>query len=89
MSNEKGTRGLKTFHNYGDSSLSITDLLEKPEVINYLEQGRKLTYASLREKLRGKLKRLGNNLKDIVDEYNLENPVEQQQQGQRDALYGA
>ena len=86
-------RGLKKIYNYGDSFLSITELLEKPEVTNYLEKDnkdKKLTYASLREKLRGKLKRLGDNLKEIVDQYNLENPVEQQQrQQQRDTLYGA
>ena len=84
------TRGMKKLYNYGDSSLSITELLEKPEVTNYLEQGKKLTYASLREKLRGRLKKFGDNLKDIVDSYNLENPVGQQQrQEQRDTLYGA
>ena len=86
-------RGVRQLYNYGDSSLSITDLLKKPEVTNYLEeQGKKkLTYASLREKLRGRLKKLGDNLKDIVDGYNRENPVGQQQQRQeqRDTLYGA
>ena len=89
MSDKK--RGVRQIYNYGDSSLSITELLEKPEVTNYLEQGKTLTYASLREKLRGKLKRLGDNLKDTVDRYNLENPVdqEQQRQEQRDTLYGA
>ena len=81
-------KGIKNLYNYGDRSLSITELLEKPEVTNYLEQGKKLTYASLREKLRGKLKKFGDNLKDIVDEYNLENPMDRQQQ-QRDTLYGA
>ena len=75
-------RGLTKFYNYGNDSLSITDLLKKPEVTNYLEQGKKLTYASQREKIRNKLEKFGNNFKDIVVDYNLENPVEQEQQRQ-------
>ena len=82
-------RGLTKFYNYGNDSLSITALLKKPGVVNYLEQGKKLTHASLREKIRKKLEKFGNNFKNIVDEYNLENPVEQEQQRQRDTLYGA
>ena len=82
-------KGLKEFYNYGDDSLSITDLLKKPKVTNYLEQGKELTYASQREKLRKLLARFGDNFKAIVDEYNLENPVGQERQGQRDTLYGA
>ena len=83
-------RGVKQIYNYrDDDSLSITDLLKKPEVTNYLEQGKKLTYASLREKIRKELRKHGNNFKDIVNEYNLENPVEQEQQRQRDTLYGS
>ena len=81
-------RGLKHVYNYGNDSLSITDLLKKPGVTNYLEQGKKLTYASQREKLRKQLARFGDNFKDIVAEYNLENPVGQGQ-GQRDTLYGS
>ena len=57
--------------------------------MNYLEQGKKLTWASLREKTRKQLERFGNNFKAIVDEYNLKNPVGQERQGQRDTLYGA
>ena len=82
-------RGLLKKYNYGNDSLSVTDLLKKPEVINYLEQGRKLTYASQREKLRKQLAKFGGNFKDIVADYNLGNPVKQQGQGQRDTLYGA
>ena len=84
-------KGLRNLYNYGNDSLSITDLLEKPDIVNYLGQGKTLTYASLREKLRGKLKKLGSNLKEIVGSYNLENPVGQgqQQRQQRDTLYGA
>ena len=82
------TKGLKNLYKFGNDVLSITDLLKKPEVTNYLEKGKKLTYASLREKLRNQLKKFGDNLKDIVADYNLENPVDQEQQ-QRDTLYGA
>ena len=83
-------RGLTKFYNYGDDdSLSITDLLKRPEVVNYLEQGKELTYASQREKIRKELRKHGNNFKDIVAEYNLENPVEQERQQQRDILYGS
>ena len=83
-------RGLKTLYKYGEEqNVSITDLLRKPEVVNYLEQGKKLTWASLREKARKLLKKFGDNFKGIVDGYNLENPVDQQQQQQqRDTLYG-
>ena len=83
-------RGLKKLYQYGEDSLSITDLLKKPEIVNYLEKDRRLTYASQREKLRKQLEKFGDNLKDIVDEYNLGNPVEQQrQQRQQDTLYGS
>ena len=83
-------RGSRKFYQYGEEqNVSITALLRRPGVINYLEQGKELTYASLREKTRRQLERFGNNFKDIVDEYNLENPVEQERQQQRDTLYGA
>ena len=84
------TRGVKQLHKYGNDSLSITDLLEKPEIVNYLEQGNDLAYPSLRERLRRRLKKFGDNLKGMVDQYSLENPVDQErQQRQRDTLYGA
>ena len=71
-------KGLKVLYKYGEEqNVSITDLLKKPEVVNYLEKDRRLTYASQREKLRKQLEKFGDNFKDIVDEYNLGNPVEQ------------
>ena len=83
-------RGLKQTFNYGNDSLSITEILEKPEVVNYLEKGRRLTYASLRDKLRKHLRKNGNDLQRLVDEYNLNNPQQQQQQqGIRNFVYGA
>ena len=82
-------KGLKVLYKYGEEqNVSITDLLKKTEVVNYLEKDRRLTYASQREKLRKQLEKFGDNFKDIVDEYNLGNPVEQQQR-QRDTLYGS
>ena len=81
-------KGLRQVYKYGgEQNVSITDLLKKPEVVNYLEKDRKLTYASQREKLRKQLARLGDNLKEIVDEYNLEKPMDGQRQ--QDVLYGS
>ena len=83
-------KGQKKIYEYGEDSLSITDLLKKPEVVHYLEKDRRLAYTSQREKLRKQLEKFGNNLKNIVDEYNLENTVDQQRQRQqRDTLYGS
>ena len=80
-------RGLRQVYNYGEEqNVSITELLRKPEVVNYLEKGRKLTYASQREKLRKLLNSFGDNLKQQVTEYNLENPAQQETQNK---LYGA
>ena len=67
-------RGLKQIYKYGDENLSITDLLEKKEVVNYLKKAKELTYASLREKLRKELRKHGNDLRELVANYNL--PVE-------------
>ena len=83
-------RGQKQTYKYGEDSLSITDLLKKPRVVSYLQKHHELTYASQREKLRKQLEKFGDNLKNIVDEYNLKNPVEQQRRQQRqDILYGS
>lgn len=81
-------RGKLAKHNYGKDFLSITELLKKPDVVNYLQKDRELTYASQREKLRKQLGNFGDNFKQIVDEYNLGNPAKQQRQ-QQDTLYGA
>ena len=83
-------RGLKQLFDYGDSSLSIIDLLKKPEIVNYPERNGPLTHASKREKLRKSLREYGNNLQELVTNYNLRNPPPQQQQVQENIpLYGA
>ena len=82
------TRGLKQIYKYGDEDLSITDLLEKLDVVNYLEKGKKLTYPSQREKLRKELRKHGNDLRRIVNDYNLENPSQRRREI-RDNIYGA
>ena len=75
-------RGLKQFYNYGNENLPITDLLEKPEIVNYLERNRPLTHASKREKLRETLREHGDNLQELVTYYNLQNPPPPQQRQQ-------
>ena len=45
-------RGEKQTFPYGNESLSITELLRKPEIVGYLEKDGLLTYGSQREKLR-------------------------------------
>lgn len=81
-------RGLKKVYEYGEErNVSITDLLKKPEVVNYLGNGRELTYASQRNRLRRRLAKFGESLKETVDRYNLENPPGERRQ--RDVLYGS
>ena len=41
----------ETFY-YGNGSLSITELLQNNKIVNFLQRGSQLTYASQREKLR-------------------------------------
>ena len=81
-------RGLKQTFNYGNDSLFITDLLGKNEIVNYLEKGKRLTYSFLREKLRKELRKHGKDLRELVDDYNLQNPPQPQREF-RDDLYGA
>ena len=83
------SRGLKQTFKYGTEEISITDLLKKLEVINYLEKGKKLTYPSLREKLRKELRKHRENLRRLVTDYNLENPRREEERRQQDVLYGA
>ena len=45
-------RGKRQTFTYANDTLSITELLRKPEVVGYLEKDGSLTYASQREKLR-------------------------------------
>ena len=79
-------RGKKETFPYGDDSLSITELLKKPEVVNFVERDDgPLTYASQREKLR-KLLRNGRINQQLVMDYAAQNPPTMQVQDNR---YGA
>ena len=63
------TRGKKQTFQYGNDTLSITELLQKPEIVGYLERNGPLTYASQREKLRKLLRNEKINLQQEVAEY--------------------
>ena len=83
------TKGLKKIYNYGDeTNVSITDLLKRKEIVNFLERGKRLTYPSLRDKLRFLLGEHRENLKNLVDEYNAEHPPSQEERV-LDTDYGA
>ena len=81
-------RGRRQTFQYGNDTLSITELLRDPDVNNYLERERSLTYTSKREKLR-KLLREGNINPQLVGEYEARNPVAPRPQGVQDVRYGA
>ena len=78
-------RGRRQTFQYGNDTLSITELPRKPEVVGYLERDRQLTYASQREKLR-KLLREGNINPQLVAGHAARNPVAPRVQ---DVRYGA
>ena len=61
---------------YGNATLSITELLQKPEIVGYLEKDGPLTHASQREKLR-KLLRLEKINPHLVSEYAVQHPREE------------
>ena len=82
-------RGLREMFNYGNENLSITDLLKKTEIVNYLERNGPLTHASKRDKLRKLLREKGDGLQQLVTEHNLQNPPRQQQVQENTPLYGA
>ena len=67
-------RGMKQTFTYGNESLSITELLRKPEVVGYLKKDGPLTYASQRQKLR-KLLRDGRINLQLVMEHAARNPT--------------
>ena len=71
--NVSGTRGRRQTFQYGYETLSITELLRKPEVVGYLEKDGPLTYASQREKLR-RLLRSGRINQQRVKEHEARNP---------------
>ena len=83
------TCGKLVKYKYGNDSLSITDLLEKNEIVNFLEKGKKSTYPSLREKLRKELRKHGDDLEHSVVNYNLQNPRQRQEREIQDNLYRA
>ena len=80
-------RGLKETFNYGYDSLSITELLLNNIIVNFLQRGSQLTYASQRKKLR-KLLREKKITPRMVAEYAAQNPLPQQQI-QLDTRYGS
>ena len=61
-------RGKRERRLYDGESLSITELLRKPGVSEYLERNGPLTYESQRNKLRRELK-VGKFTKEAVDEF--------------------
>ena len=83
------TRGKLVKYKYGNDSLSITDLLKKNEIVNFLGKDKKLTYPSLREKRRKELRKHGDDLEQSVVNYNLQNPRQRQEREIQDNLYGA
>ena len=67
-------RGLKETFNYGNDSLSITELLQNNRIVIFLQRGSQLIYASLREKLR-KLSQEKKITPRMVEEYAAQNPL--------------
>ena len=61
-------RGKRERRLYDGESLSITELLRKPGVSEYLERNGPLTYESQRNKLRRELK-VGKFTKEAVNEF--------------------
>ena len=72
--NVPNMRGKKETFTCGNDSLSITELLQKPEIVGYLEKDGPLTYAFQREKLR-KLLREGRINPQVVMEHAARNPT--------------
>ena len=63
-----GVRGKRERHVYDGEPLSITELLQKPGVVEYLERGGPLTDGERRNKLRRELK-VGTFTKEAVDQF--------------------
>ena len=78
-------------YNFGNETLSITGMLKNPEVLNFLERNRNYTPASRRDKLRKLLNEHKDNLREMVDEYNLQNPPMQEHRREAEKFmpYGA
>ena len=85
-------RGRRQTFQYGNDTLSITELLRDSNIVRFLErdleEDRHLTYASQRERIRRDLRR-GTINPQLVAEYVARNPVVPRQQGVQDILYGA
>ena len=80
MNSERiNNRGKKQTFPVGDGSLSITELLQKPDVVSYLERNGPLTEGSRRNKLLRELK-IGGITKEKVAEF----MRQQQHQRQRE-----
>ena len=84
-------RGLRKLYNFGNEPLLITDLSKKEKVLNFLQKNRNYTPASRRERLRKILNEHGDDFKNLVDNYNAQNPPTQQhiRQAREENLYGA
>ena len=72
-------RGKRERFLYGDESLSITELLRKPGIAEYLQRNGPLTYESQRNKLRRELK-VGNFTKEAVDEFLRQRQLQRQRE---------
>ena len=72
--NVQNMRGKKQTFTYGNESLSITEFLQRAEIVGYLEKDGPLTYGSQREKLR-KLLREGRINPQLVTEHAARNPT--------------
>ena len=80
------SRGRRQTYKFGNEYLSITELLQRPEVSYFVTRGTDMSHASQRESLRRRL-RLGNVTPQAVAAYNQQNPVVRQQPA--DTRYGA
>ena len=76
-------RSKKAFHVWGNTQKSITEILQDPNVQNYVKRG---TYASKREKLR-KLLKNKEITQELVEEHARRNPMVPQQV--QDTMYGS
>ena len=81
------SRGRRELFNYGNESLSITELLNRPEVSNFVTRGMYMSHTSQRERIR-RILHLGGVTPETVNAYNRQNPLAQRQQAP-DNLYGA
>ena len=78
---------MKGTFNYDNDSLSITESLQNNKIVNFLQRGSQLTYASQRDILQKFLLKKTITPK-MVEEYSTQNPL-QQQQVQIDTRFGS